>query len=114
MLMRHSAFVAALWAGALIGGRAVAQSAAPAQHFPNNEDLRHTRAVDDPQLSPDGRFVLATVAEPTVDGAKRHLWIVDVASRRVARALVDRRQVRVLHRAARRCDAAVQAADGRR
>jgi dipeptidyl aminopeptidase/acylaminoacyl peptidase len=48
--------------------------------FPDNEDLRHTRAVEDPQLSPDGRFVLATVAEPTVDGAQRHLWIVDVAA----------------------------------
>ena len=78
--MRHLFNAAAFCAGALIGGRAVAQSAAPAQHFPTNEDLRHTRAVDDPQLSPDGRFVLATVAEPTVDGAKRHLWIVDVAS----------------------------------
>lgn len=59
---------------------AFGQSSEHAARFPNNEDLRHTRSLDDPQLSPDGRLVLASVAEPTVDGAQRHLWIVDVAS----------------------------------
>ncbi|MGH7620557.1 MAG: S9 family peptidase, partial [Gemmatimonadaceae bacterium] len=55
-----------------------AQSASRTPHFPTNEDLRHTRGVDDPQLSPDGRFILATVVEPTADGAQRHFWLVDV------------------------------------
>lgn len=66
----------------IIGGFSAAVSQLPtgASRFPNNEDLRHTRALEDPQLSPDGRIVLATVVEPTVDGAQRHLWIVDVAS----------------------------------
>ncbi|MFI5227448.1 MAG: S9 family peptidase [Gemmatimonadales bacterium] len=67
-------------ASCVAAGPAAAQSTAQARHFPTNEDLRHTRAVDDPQLSPDGRYVLAAVADPTVDGARRHLWIVDVAS----------------------------------
>jgi dipeptidyl aminopeptidase/acylaminoacyl peptidase len=71
---------ALLLAAGICGAAPAAAQSAPASHFPSNEDLRHTRAVDDPQLSPDGRFVLATVAEPTVDGAQRHLWIVDVAS----------------------------------
>lgn len=58
---------------------ALSQAPTQATRFPNNEDLRHTRGLEDPQLSPDGRFVLATVVEPTVDGAQRHLWIADVA-----------------------------------
>ena len=64
----------------LISASSPAVIQAQAARFPNNEDLRHTRGLEDPQLSPDGRFVLATVVEPTVDGAQRHLWIVDVAS----------------------------------
>lgn len=49
-------------------------------HFPTNEDLRHTRALGEPQVSPDGRMVLFTVTEPTVDGASTHLWLSDVAT----------------------------------
>ncbi len=51
---------------------------AQAPHFPTNEDLRQTRALGDPQLSPDGHFVLLSVTEPTVDGASSHLWLVDI------------------------------------
>ena len=64
-------FVALLgWGAARVEG----QSANPTPRFPTNEDLRHTRALDDPQLSPDGRLVLATVTEPTVDGALERGW----------------------------------------
>jgi dipeptidyl aminopeptidase/acylaminoacyl peptidase len=52
----------------------------PSSHFPTNEDLRHTRALGDPQLSPDGRSVLFAVGEPTVAGAPTHLWVADVAA----------------------------------
>jgi hypothetical protein len=47
------------------------------QHFPSNEDLRHTRDIQDARLSPDGHQVLLTIADPTVDGGKSHLWILD-------------------------------------
>jgi dipeptidyl aminopeptidase/acylaminoacyl peptidase len=57
-----------------------AAAQAPTTHFPTNEDLRHTRALGDPQLSPDGRSVLFAVTEPTVDGASSHLWVADVAA----------------------------------
>ncbi|HTI61997.1 MAG TPA: S9 family peptidase [Gemmatimonadaceae bacterium] len=73
----HARVIVALFVGATIS--AAGRSFAQTTRFPNNEDLRHTRGLDDPQLSPDGRLVLATVVEPTVDGAQRHLWIVDVA-----------------------------------
>jgi dipeptidyl aminopeptidase/acylaminoacyl peptidase len=46
--------------------------------FPTNEQMRHYRAMNDPQLSPDGRHVLLRVTEATADGAKGHLWLVNV------------------------------------
>lgn len=49
--------------------------AAPAEHFPTNDDLRHVKAVSAPKLSPDGKQVLFIVTEATADGAKAHLWV---------------------------------------
>jgi dipeptidyl aminopeptidase/acylaminoacyl peptidase len=54
------------------------QAAAPAvtePHFPTSEDLRHLKSIGTPQLSPDGKLVLFTVTEATVDGAKTHFWL---------------------------------------
>jgi dipeptidyl aminopeptidase/acylaminoacyl peptidase len=67
-----------LCASTLVAGTLVAQS--PNAHFPTNEDLRHTRALGAPRLSPDGRSVLFAVTEPTVSEAPTHLWIADVAA----------------------------------
>jgi len=53
--------------------------AALADGFPSNEDLRHTRAIADPQLSPDGQQVLLQVTDSTADGARTHIWLVDIA-----------------------------------
>jgi len=50
-------------------------------HFPTNEDLRHTRNLNDPRLSPDGRSVLLSVTEPAVDSAVSHLWVLDVETK---------------------------------
>lgn len=60
----------------ILGAIVSAQTAGP--RFPTNEDLRHTRTLSDPQLSPDGRLVLFGVTESTADGAASHLWVVDV------------------------------------
>ena len=46
--------------------------------FPSNEDLRHIRAMGQPRLSPDGHSVLIQITDSTADGAKSHLWIVDI------------------------------------
>jgi len=45
-------------------------------HFPNNEDLRHLKALSSPQLSPDGKQILFIVTHATADGAASHLWLV--------------------------------------
>lgn len=47
-------------------------------HFPTNEDLRHTRAISQPRLSPDGQNVLLQVSDATADGGRAHLWLVDI------------------------------------
>ncbi|MEO7085796.1 MAG: S9 family peptidase [Gemmatimonadaceae bacterium] len=69
---------ASVAAVAILPATAAAQT--PAAHCPTNEDLRHTRALGDPQLSPDGRLVLFSVTEPTVAGASAHLWVADVGA----------------------------------
>ena len=48
--------------------------------FPSNEDLRHFRTLDGPRLSPDGHRILVRIVDATADGAKSHLWLVDVDS----------------------------------
>jgi dipeptidyl aminopeptidase/acylaminoacyl peptidase len=53
---------------------------------PSNEDLRHVRALAEPEVSADGSRVLVRVSDATADGGRTHLWIVDVASN-VARQL---------------------------
>lgn len=53
-------------------------SAADHPQFPSNEDLRHVRAMAQPRLSPDGRSVLVQITDSTADGAKSHLWLVDI------------------------------------
>jgi dipeptidyl aminopeptidase/acylaminoacyl peptidase len=50
-------------------------AAETAGHFPTSEDLRNTRAVGDPRVSPDGAQVLVTVTDSTVEGGKSHLWL---------------------------------------
>ena len=47
---------------------------------PSNEDLRHVRAIAEPQVSPDGTRVLIRVTDATADGGHQHLWLVDVGA----------------------------------
>ena len=57
------------------------KAAAPADKapsFPTNEQLRHYKGMSDPQLSPDGKQVLVRIADATADGAKGHIWLVEV------------------------------------
>jgi dipeptidyl aminopeptidase/acylaminoacyl peptidase len=47
---------------------------------PSNEDLRHVRAIAEPQVSPDGGRVLIRVTDATADGGHQHLWLVEVGT----------------------------------
>ena len=57
-----------------------AEDAKPVPHFPTSEDLRHTRSISTPKLSPDGNSVLLRVIESTADGARAHFWLADIQS----------------------------------
>jgi dipeptidyl aminopeptidase/acylaminoacyl peptidase len=83
--MRLAAFArAAARAAACTAAYLAVPAPLPAQatpsHFPTSEDLRHTRAIHEPRLAPNGKQVLFAVQDPTVDGAKSHLWLVDIAT----------------------------------
>jgi dipeptidyl aminopeptidase/acylaminoacyl peptidase len=47
---------------------------------PSNEDLRHVRALAEPQVSPGGDRVLIRLTDATADGGRHHLWLVDVGA----------------------------------
>ncbi len=47
---------------------------------PSNEDLRHVRAIAEPEVSPDGARVLVRVTDATADGGRHHLWLVDAGT----------------------------------
>src|SRR5579864_2862502 len=51
--------------------------------IPSNEDLRHVRAIADPQVAPDGSRVLIRVTDATAEGGRQHLWLVDVGANSV-------------------------------
>lgn len=46
--------------------------------FPTNEQMRHYGGMGSPRLSPDGRRVLVQITDSTAEGAKSHLWVVEV------------------------------------
>src|ERR1700742_518919 len=66
-------------AAVLVGAGRVRLYAADAG-TPSNEDLRHVRAIAEPQISPDGNRVLIRVTDATADGGRHHLWLVDVGA----------------------------------
>jgi dipeptidyl aminopeptidase/acylaminoacyl peptidase len=65
--------------GLLTGAGSVQLFAADAG-IPTNEDLRHVRAIAEPQVSPDGGRVLIRLTDATADGGRQHLWLVDVGT----------------------------------
>src|ERR1700758_964033 len=62
----------------VIIGVSTSGSVAQQTRFPTNEDLRHTRAISQPRLSPDGQSVIVQVSDATADGGRTHLWLVDI------------------------------------
>ncbi len=64
----------------LLVGAGSAQLHAADAGVPSNEDLRHVRAIAEPQVAPDGSRVLIRVTDATADGGRHHLWLVDVGS----------------------------------
>jgi dipeptidyl aminopeptidase/acylaminoacyl peptidase len=74
----------ALGLGLVVGSSCAQEKPAT---FPTNEQMRHYKAMGDPRLSPDGKHVLLRITDATADGAKAHLWLVDVDGAEAPRQL---------------------------
>ena len=57
-------------------GLAAAQGA-KAPEWPTNEQMRHYRSLGDVALAPDAQHVVVRLGDPTADGGKGHLWLID-------------------------------------
>jgi dipeptidyl aminopeptidase/acylaminoacyl peptidase len=64
----------------LLAGAGSVRGHAAGAGVPSNEDLRHVRAIAEPQVSPDGSRVLIRVTDATADGGRHHLWLLDVGA----------------------------------
>lgn len=74
--MRLAASLVAMWSVSTVIS---AGAAADEPTWPSNEDLRHLRLYENPQVSPDGSSVLLQVRDTTADGGRSHLWLLDAA-----------------------------------
>src|SRR5512134_2682739 len=71
----------------------LAATAAP-KRAPTHEDIWLMKRVSAPQVSPDGRWIVASVAEPAYDdnATLSDLWLVDTAARDLSRRLTSTRR----------------------
>jgi len=69
--------------------------AAPApQRIPTHEDIWLMKRVGPPQVSPDGRWIVTSVIEPTYDDNTQlsDLWLIDTSARNSSRRLTSTRR----------------------
>jgi dipeptidyl aminopeptidase/acylaminoacyl peptidase len=48
------------------------------KHFPTNEEIRQVRTASSPELSPNGKQVVAEITESTANGGQPHIWLLSV------------------------------------
>src|SRR3954469_19249099 len=67
--------------------------AAP-KRIPTHEDIWLMKRVGAPQVSPDGRWIVASVIEPAYDDNAQlsDLWLIDTAARHSSRRLTSTRR----------------------
>ena len=67
---------------------------AAAKRIPTHEDIWLMKRVGPPQVSPDGRWLVVPVAEPSYDDNAQlsDLWLIDTAARHSSRRLTSTRR----------------------
>jgi len=70
---------------------------APAKRIPTHEDIWLMKRVGAPQVSPDGRWIVVPVSQPSYDDNTQHsdLWLVDTRAHDSARRLTSTRRPEV-------------------
>jgi dipeptidyl aminopeptidase/acylaminoacyl peptidase len=69
-------------------------AAAAPKRIPTHEDIWLMKRVGAPQVSPDGRWIVASVVEPAYDDNAQlsDLWLIDTAARHSSRRLTSTRR----------------------
>src|ERR1041385_8013692 len=69
-------------------------AAAGSTRAPTHEDIWLMRRVGAPQVSPDGRWIVVSVAEPAYDEqlSLSDLWLIATAARRPSRRITSTRR----------------------
>jgi dipeptidyl aminopeptidase/acylaminoacyl peptidase len=69
-------------------------SLAATKHAPTHEDVWLMKRVGAPQVSPDGRWIVVSVVEPSYDDTTQlsDLWLIDTAARHSSRRLTSTRR----------------------
>src|SRR5215510_11075270 len=64
------------------------------QRIPNHEDIWLMKRVGPPQASPDGRWIVVSVVEPSYDDNAQlsDLWLIDTTARNSSRRLTSTRR----------------------
>jgi dipeptidyl aminopeptidase/acylaminoacyl peptidase len=72
----------------------LAASAAAAKRIPTHDDVWLMKRVGAPQVSPDGRWLVVSVAEPAYDenATLSDLWLVDTSARHSSRRITSTRR----------------------
>jgi dipeptidyl aminopeptidase/acylaminoacyl peptidase len=91
-MSRRIPYLGALFAVLLVVAD-ISNAAAAAREVPTHEDIWLMRRVGAPQVSPDGRWMVVPVAEPSYDGdALSDLWLIDTTAGRASRRLTSTRR----------------------
>src|SRR5262252_2456568 len=78
---------------ALLLAAGVPVGAVAAKKIPTHEDIWLMKRVGPPQVSPDGHWVVVSVAEPSYDDSAQlsDLWLIDTSARQSSRRLTSTR-----------------------
>src|SRR4051812_8477401 len=94
-LTRNAWWLCALFVQPLFAGLPwPLEAPATAKRIPTHEDIWLMKRVGAPQVSPDGRWIVVAVAEPSYDDNSQinDLWLLDPRARNSARRLTSTRR----------------------
>src|SRR5688572_29039184 len=79
---------------ALMAGAQLPVAAAATKKIPAHEDIWLMKRIGPPQVSPDGRWIVVPVIEPSYDDNSQlsDLWLIDTSARNSSRRLTSTRR----------------------
>ena len=88
--LRPAAALALLWFAAFV----MPDATAAAKKIPTHEDIWLMKRIGPPQVSPDGRWIVVPVTEPSYDDNTQlsDLWLIDTSARNSSRRLTSTRR----------------------